>query len=231
MERILIIKNVEVEDAGELSEFLKEKRCEIEIVEIWKNERYEINKDFSGIVLLGGPMNVYQNKEYPFLLKEEKIIKFALNKKIPFLGICLGAQLLAKVLGAKVKKLKNGEIGWYQIKLTEKGKESFLFKNLSNSFYVFQWHEDTFEIPENTILTAKGDFCKNQAFDYENYAWGIQFHIEVNLEMIKKWIDYYNETIDFESIKRKYFEIKENFERAKKIIFENFYKVIKDAKY
>ena len=117
-----------------------------------------------GVVILGGPMNVYQEREYPFLKKEDLFIKDVLREEVPLLGICLGAQLLAKASGAEVSKSPYKEIGWYDVELTEEGRRDSLFRGLGPTLSVFQWHEDTFAVPDGGVLLATGTLCRNQAF-------------------------------------------------------------------
>ena len=104
------------------------------------------------------------------------------------MGICLGAQLLAKAAGAKVKKDSRGEIGFFNVEFTKKSHDDPLFSGLGKSMKVFQWHNDSFNIPEGGVLLAEAKECKNQAFKVGGCAYGLQFHIESTPEMIKKWL-------------------------------------------
>ena len=133
-------------------------------------------------------MNVYQVREYPFLEQEERLIRKTLIEEIPMLGICLGAQLLAKTCGARVKKAAHKEIGWYTVNVTKEGLEDSLFAGFSPHMKVFQWHEDTFEIPAGGVLLARGRTCRNQAFKMGRNAYGLQFHVEVTPSMTEEWM-------------------------------------------
>ena len=137
---------------------------------------------YSAIVIFGGPMSVNDDDE--FLIEEIKWMKNVIDSKVPFLGICLGAQILAKFLGSSVSKNKNNlaEIGFYNIKPTGEGEE--IFKN-QNIFY--QFHTEGFEIPNSCKLLAKGEIFKNQAFKYKN-CYALQFHPEVNFLVHLRWI-------------------------------------------
>jgi GMP synthase-like glutamine amidotransferase len=189
---ILIIKHISIEGPGIIGEFFRNSQWQVETIELGNGER--LPSDFNNveaIIVLGGPMNANEEDRFPFLKEEDIFIKKAIKKEIPILGICLGAQLLAKACGAKVRKAKKKEIGWYKISLTAEGKKDRLFQGLDSKLDVFQWHEDTFELPANTGLLATSIICKNQAFRFSRNAYGLQFHIEVTPDMIKSWIKEY----------------------------------------
>jgi len=186
--KILIIKHVENEGPVTIGEYLKKNKIESETVELWRGE--ELPSDLSGIssvVCLGGPMNVYEEEKHPFLKKEDAFIKEVLKRSIPYFGVCLGAQLLAKAAGARVYKAAEEEVGWSKIKLTDKGRQDKIFSGLDTDVLdVFQWHGDTFNVPKGGVLLAEGDKVKNQAFRIGN-AYGFQFHVEVNEEKLAEW--------------------------------------------
>jgi GMP synthase (glutamine-hydrolysing) len=140
------------------------------------------------LVVLGGPMNIYQEKEYPWLVKEKKAIEQAISKGMKVLGICLGAQLIARVLGAEIFKNPEKEIGWFPVTLTEAGKNSNFFRNFPSSFSPLHWHGDTFEIPKGAVHLAKSEGCINQAFSYGENVLALQFHLESNKDSIEKLI-------------------------------------------
>src|SRR3989339_454973 len=131
--KILIVKHIENEGAGTLETFFKGRGFVPVILELAKGESFPENiKEYKAVVIMGGPMNVYEEDKYYFLKEENIFIKEILREKIPFLGICFGAQLLAKALGAKIKKAPVKEIGWYEISLTKEGKEDPFFKSIVN---------------------------------------------------------------------------------------------------
>jgi GMP synthase-like glutamine amidotransferase len=136
-------------------------------------------------------MNVYQEDQYPFLKKEDLFIKKVVAGNIPFLGICLGSQLLAKACGARVTKSPAGEIGFFDVSLTKHGQRDGIFKNIGPSLKVFQWHEDMFGIPEGALWLAKSASCPHQACRVVQKAYGFQFHIEVDRAMIIAWMKEY----------------------------------------
>jgi GMP synthase (glutamine-hydrolysing) len=150
--------------------------------------------DWSALVVMGGPMNVDETDRFPFLADECRWLRQAVAAELPVLGICLGAQLLAKSLGAEVRKnIVAGkhvkEIGWYDIHLTPAAESDPLFAGLRPTEQAFQWHGDTFAIPENAVLLATGTTCHNQAFRYGRNAYGMQFHWEANQATLDYWFN------------------------------------------
>ena len=144
---LLFVQHVDNEGPGIFEDVLDEMGISFHVVEIFSHKSFSLSSNCRGVIILGGPMNVDEESKYPFLKEEKKFIGNLLNKEIPLLGICLGAQLIAQTAGGEVFKTAKKEIGWYPIRLTEEGVHDSLFQGLPKSFEVFQWHEDTFEIP------------------------------------------------------------------------------------
>jgi GMP synthase-like glutamine amidotransferase len=192
---VLIIKHVDIEGPGQIEDCLKEEKISHRILNLEQHGRFPKLNDLSHIVLLGGPMNVYEEDRYPFLKDEDLFIKEAIQRGKVVLGICLGAQLIAKALGAKVFKAPVKEIGWYDVSLTEKGSKDPFFSQFPTKFPVFQWHEDTFEIPKAAQLIATSTSVAHQAFRYGENVYALQFHLEVTEEMIKEWTKTYEEEL------------------------------------
>ena len=188
---ILVIQNIGCEHLGNLAKLFELDGFN---VIIFNSQNHLIPTDltsYSGIVILGGPMSVYDN--YDYLKNEQKLIKKAVDMNIPTLGICLGSQLIAEAMGGKVYPGNLKEIGWHDIEITENGSRDIFngIATLKNT--VFQWHGDTFELPESAIILAKSDTYV-QAFRIKT-AIGIQFHIEVNESMINEWIRVYSKEL------------------------------------
>jgi GMP synthase (glutamine-hydrolysing) len=133
-------------------------------------------------------MSVNQTDEYPYLLTEVRLIQQAIDHQIPVLGICLGAQLIAKALGANVKRNGEKEIGWYPVSPTEEGRHDPVMRHFEDKEHIFQWHEDTFKIPANAVRIACSPLCENQAFRYGENVYAFQFHLEVDEPMIERWL-------------------------------------------
>jgi GMP synthase (glutamine-hydrolysing) len=135
--------------------------------------------DFDWLVAMGGPMSVHDEALYPWLTGEKKLIEQATKARKRILGVCLGAQLLADVLGAKVRRSRHKEIGWFPVHLTPQGDSSGPLRDFPQSFPSFHWHGETFEIPAGAVHLATTEACKNQAFEFGGIVVGLQFHLEV----------------------------------------------------
>lgn len=182
MSDVLLVQNTRIEGSGYLGELLQKDGFEITTVDA-KNEKLP-DKDFSLVVILGGPESANDNLDY--LQNEQLLIENFVEKNIPVLGICLGSQLIAKTFGAKVYSGPKKEIGFYHdLKISD---ESSFFSGFKNPFTVFHWHGDTFDLPAGSIQLASSEHYSNQAFQYKS-AVGLQFHLEVNEEMVNLWLD------------------------------------------
>lgn len=143
----------------------------------------------AGLVVLGGPMNADEAAAYPFLLPELDWIRQAVQRQLPTLGICLGAQLLAKALGKPVYRNPVKEIGWYEVELMPSAGDDRLFQGRGPVETVFQWHGDTFDLPDGAIHLARGASCPNQAFRVGPSAYGVQFHVEMTPRLVDEWLE------------------------------------------
>ena len=190
MARILVLQHIKSEGLGIIGKALRQKGIAVDFLRIFKGDRIpkSIN-GYDGLIILGGPMGVYEEDVYPFIKEEITLIKSAIKNNTPILGICLGTQLLAKAAGADVYKGKKKEIGWYKVELTDEGAKDQLFIGLPDEFTVFQWHGDTFDIPENSKCLASSELFPHQIIKVGKNAYGLQFHLEVTAEMVKEWID------------------------------------------
>jgi GMP synthase (glutamine-hydrolysing) len=186
--RVLIIRHMPHEAGGTLELALDRAGLEFCYVDLYRETPARLPLDeASGLIVLGGPMNVDQTDPYPFLADDVRWIQQALTKEMPLLGICLGSQLLAKALGARVYPNGVKEIGWYSIELTPAAADDRLFAQ-SGERSVFQWHGDTFDLPGGAVHLARSRLCENQAFRYGRKAYGLQFHIEMTAGMIDDWL-------------------------------------------
>lgn len=227
---ILIIKHIEIEGAGTLEEFFRQAAWKIRTLELCRGENLPALDECEAIIFLGGPMNVYAEDKYSFLRDEDNFLKKAIKEGIPLLGICLGAQLLAKAAGARVVRAAEKERGYKEVVLTADGERDLLFEGLPAKLEAFQWHEDTFEVPRAGVLLAKSS-CLNQAFRFGSNAYGLQFHIEVTPPMIESWINKYAQEkisgLEKERMLSDADKKKEAFERQANIIYLNFARIIK----
>ena len=191
--KVLVLQHESCETLGVFEEELQKRDIQSRYVKVYEEAVPKSFKGFSKIIILGGPMNVYEEETCPFLRAEDVLIKEALKKRVPLLGICLGSQLIAKAAGAKVRKGPEKEIGWYTIRLTEEGKRDRLFNRFKDEFKVFHWHGDTFDLPAGAVPLAENDLYL-QAFRLES-AYALQFHLEVTEEMIKDWLSRYEDEV------------------------------------
>ncbi len=144
--------------------------------------------DVAGIVVFGGDQNADQVERHPHLLDERHLMRDAAHAGIPALGVCLGGQILARALDAPVRRIAVREFGFYELSLTEPGRQDPLLSAFRDGDRVFQWHEDSFELPEGAVLLATARETRNQAFRHGEAAWGIQFHPEMDADLLESWI-------------------------------------------
>jgi GMP synthase (glutamine-hydrolysing) len=185
---VLILRQVPHEPGGTLEIALQKAAVDFRYIDLYQETPDGLPLDeAAGLVVMGGPMNVDQVDRYPFLAKELGWIEQAIDLELPMLGICLGSQLLAKTLGARVYRNRISEIGWYPIELTSTAADDALFGQ-GGRRTVFQWHGDTFDLPGGAVHLARNDWCENQAFRYGPRAYGLQFHLEMTAELVDDWL-------------------------------------------
>lgn len=195
---IAIIKNVKTEGPGSIEHYFIEKSIPYKIFEAEEGEIPSTLEDYKGLIVMGGSMGVYEMGEYPHLKVVSRLIREAINRNLKVLGICLGAQLIAYTLGAKVYKGDIEEIGWHDIELTGDGLRDPVMLSLAKhpsvgdiwrKFKVFHWHTDTFDLPFGAVRLAKSSIYKNQAFRYKENIYALQFHIEVTRDLLIDWFE------------------------------------------
>jgi GMP synthase-like glutamine amidotransferase len=223
---VLILKHAEIEGPGLIEDFLVQQEIPYQTIDLYLGTPLPRPDDFSHVVIMGGLMNVYEEDQYPFLINEDLFIKEAIQRGRAILGICLGAQLIAKALGAKVFKAPVQEIGWYDVSLTKVGSQDPLFSNFPKKFPVFQWHEDTFEIPHSAILLATSPLVPNQAFRYGDNAYGLQFHLEVTESMIQEWMKAYEDENQKIEILTRTERVIESYKQRGMNFLKNFFRKI-----
>ncbi len=182
---IAVFMHVESEGPGTLGTFLESRGARLVNFALYDREPVPSDPDrFAAVVSMGGPMNVYD--DHPWVEPEDLFLRKAIAADVPVLGVCLGAQLIAKACGARVTRSPEEEIGWSTISLTDESIEEPLFSGLPREMEVFQWHGDMFQIPSGGRLLASSNVCPHQAFRYRN-ALGLQFHVEVTPEILSEW--------------------------------------------
>ncbi len=190
MKTVLLLQHVPHEGPGNLSPLLQTAGFRIHTLKFWRDAEIEPTPQaYDGLVVMGGPMGVYDADKYRHLAWEKKAIEHAVKNNLPVLGICLGAQLIAHALGARVYPSGTKEIGWYDLAPTAAAQEDPLFHHLKATEKVFQWHGDTFDLPDGAVHLAFSPLCINQAFRYGHKVYGLQFHLEVDSAMIEAWLE------------------------------------------
>jgi GMP synthase (glutamine-hydrolysing) len=189
MRKVLVFQHVAHKILGTLNPTLKERGLNIRYVNFERtpDERPSLDR-YNGLIVMGGHMGVYEADKYQHIKVELQLIEEALKKGIPILGICLGSQLIAKVLGSHVRKHAVKEIGWYDVNFHESAQNDFLLGTFNSQEKLFQMHGDTFDIPSGAVHLASTSTCPSQAFRYGDKVYGLQFHLEVDEGMIQRWL-------------------------------------------
>jgi GMP synthase (glutamine-hydrolysing) len=177
---VLALQHVRVETPGMVEAGVEQSGARLEVVRVFEGAPVPAELgEHQGLVVMGGPMGVYEADRHPFLRDEARLIERALRDRVPVLGICLGSQLLASVLGARVYPGAHKEIGWYPVTLEEAGRADPLLGPLPASFTPLHWHGDVFELPQGAAGLARSQLTRHQAFVYDHNAYGLLFHLEV----------------------------------------------------
>jgi GMP synthase (glutamine-hydrolysing) len=189
MPKLLVFQHVPFEILGTLDPLLRSYGFRVRYVNFGRqpDARPRLNS-YHGLVVLGGPMNVDQVDRHPHLSTEIELIREAIERQIPVLGICLGAQLIARALGAEVRANSQKEIGWYDVDLTDEGRSDPLLCHFAPREKLFQWHGDAFDLPRGAVHLAKSTGCDKQAFRVGDRVYGFQFHLEVDEPLIHRWL-------------------------------------------
>lgn len=186
--QIHYLQHVPFEGPANIARWASEQGHSLIGCQVYEGQPFPDLADVDGLVIMGGPMNVDEGDLYPWLNAEKDFIASIITAQKPILGICLGAQLLARVLGAKVYPGPEKEIGWFPIQRTPVARELPVCQAWPNTFSVFHWHGDTFDLPTGAILLANSAVCQHQAFFWGDRVLGLQFHLESTPDTIKTLI-------------------------------------------
>jgi GMP synthase-like glutamine amidotransferase len=184
--KTLVLQHIACEPPGLYEDILRERDSTIARVELDAGERLPDWRDFDAILAMGGPMSVNDEEALPWLRAEKRLIAEAVAAGKPFWGVCLGVQLLASSLGARVYPGPRPEVGVLPVSLTDDAVLDPIFRGLPRDFLAMQWHSDTFELPKGAVRLAGSIDYPNQAFKWRN-AYGLQFHLEISGEMVREW--------------------------------------------
>jgi GMP synthase (glutamine-hydrolysing) len=188
---VTVIQHEQVEGLGTIAESLADAGVGARYVRAHAGEAIPpALHDAVGLIVMGGPMGVYEADRFPFLRQEMRLIEQALKSERPILGICLGSQLLAHTLGAEVKPVGKKEIGWFDVRLNDAAARDPVWKGIDPGFTAFHWHGDVFSLPTGAVHLASSDLSPYQAFRHES-AYGLLFHLEVTegivRDMVRTW--------------------------------------------
>lgn len=186
--RVHYLQHVPFEDAANIAAWAQARGHNVTRTRLYEDEPLPEVGEVGLLAIMGGPMNVYQYRNHPWLRREKAFLERAVAAGVPSLGVCLGAQLLADVLGAKVVQNADIEIGWFPVRLTAEARDCHLFKAMPDEFTAFHWHGDTFDIPPGARRLAQSDACANQAFEYAGHVVGLQFHLEYTADSIRSML-------------------------------------------
>jgi GMP synthase (glutamine-hydrolysing) len=188
MKQATVIRHLAFEDLGNLAEALHQQNYAITYVEAGLDNLASLDPLTPDlVVILGGPIGAYDEQDYPFLLDELYLLEKRLAADVPTLGICLGAQLMARSLGARVYPGSGKEIGWAPLQLSYAGNHSPLAHLAEEFTYVLHWHGDTFDLPVGSIHLASSEKYQNQAFSWGKTGLALQFHPEVTVRNLERW--------------------------------------------
>ena len=186
--RLHYFQHAPQEGPGTIEEWARKRDCPITKTSFFDGKALPKLDEIDWLVIMGGPMSVNDENVFPWLKDEKRFIKSAIDAGKTVLGFCLGSQLMANALGAKVSKNRYKEIGWYELKLTKTGRSIKALSRFPDRLIAYQWHGETFNIPKNAALAATGDVCANQAFVFGGRVIGMQFHLEVSRDDVAAWI-------------------------------------------
>jgi GMP synthase (glutamine-hydrolysing) len=186
--KALVLQHIACEPPGVFEDVLRERDVELHRVELDEGELLPNWREYDAIVAMGGPMSATDDAELPWLVEEKRVIRDAVRAGTSFWGVCLGVQLLAASLGARVYPGPTPEVGLLPVALTDDARADPVFEGASSELVTLQWHGDTFDLPEGAVRLASSLAYENQAFRYGR-AYGVQFHLEVSSEMAREWAE------------------------------------------
>lgn len=182
--KIHYLQHVPFEGLGNIASWVRQRGHSLSVTHLFQNAALPDPAAIDGLVVMGGPMSVNQEGKFSWLAAEKEFLSKYVALKKPVLGICLGSQLLAEVLGAAVYPNRYKEIGWFPIELNQAARQSPFFHNCPHRLRVFHWHGDTYDLPDGARLLASSQACRHQAFVCDDFLVGLQFHLEVTPESI-----------------------------------------------
>ncbi|MCZ7626793.1 MAG: type 1 glutamine amidotransferase [Candidatus Methylomirabilis sp.] len=197
MKPLLVLQHIGCETPGIFLDVLQAQQRPTETVRLYEGEQAPANlSPYSGLLVMGGPMSVNDEADYPWLRAEDRLLKEALALNFPTLGICLGSQLIAKAAGATVRRGPRKEIGWYPVQFTNAARHDRLFSLFPESIEVFEWHGEYFDTPPGAVNLARSALYECQAFSLGRHVYGLLFHLEVTSLMVSGWVRTFARELD-----------------------------------
>lgn len=193
--RIHVLQHVPFEGIGSIQHWIDTHDHSLSFTRFFADDPLPQQQDYDRLIVMGGPMNIYEEDIHPWLIREKAFLSEAIQKNKTIIGICLGAQLLASALGAKVFANKEKEIGWFPVRLTSQAQAMSLFAGFPASLQVVHWHGDTFSPPSGAVNLATSTACENQAFLYNDRILGLQFHLESTPESLNLIVNHCRDEI------------------------------------
>jgi GMP synthase-like glutamine amidotransferase len=230
--RVLLVQNCAIEGLGYIAEYLQDQRFESVTVHPYRNDAFPDPSAFDAVIVGGSPTSACEIEGHSSLSSEWDFLQRWITEERPLIGICFGAQVLARLLGAEVRRNPVREIGGYEVRLTDEGRSDPLLDGFPPTFQVFHWHGDTFDVPEGAALLVEGHDCRNQLYR-RNLAVGVQFHLEVPSMEAAVWAEDYAD--ELASVGKSRAEVIEQC-RSEEVgmrellyrMLDNFFKLVKD---
>ncbi|MFC1761860.1 type 1 glutamine amidotransferase [Planctomycetota bacterium] len=189
MTKLHVLQHVPFEDAANIGVWASKNGFAVTRTCLYKNELLPDVQDIDWLAVMGGPMGIYEHDLYPWLVQEKTWLKQVVEAGKIVIGICLGAQLLADVLGGSVTRNEHTEIGWFPVTLTPEAKHQSLLSGLPHTFTAFHWHGDVFSIPPGAVHLASSEACPFQAFQYGDRILGLQCHLDYSLTSLQAMVE------------------------------------------
>lgn len=235
--KFLVIKHVVAEGLGIFEQFCYEAGITVDVVELEKGDKFPSLEGYSALWVMGGPMNAGDTDDYPWLIEEKLLIRQAVKDfNLPYIGVCLGAQLLADALDGEVGFMSAPEVGLLPIYLTDAGCQHPLMSGLAKTYTVLQWHgQEVTRLPAETTILAFSPQCQVQAFAIGDRTFGLQFHSEVTQVTVEDWVQIPTYRADLEAtlgatgcddLKQAVAMQLPTMNREAKIVFDNFLKIV-----
>ena len=188
--RVHWLQHAEHEDLGCIAPWLAARGADVTMTPLQRGVPLPASPDFEWLIVMGGPMNIYEHDAHPWLVAEKAFIRKAIDAGRTVLGICLGSQLIADVLGGPVTRNAESEVGWFDVTLEPAGRRNPLFADWPDRFAAFHWHGDTFAIPHGAENLMHSEACSHQAFAWGPRVVGLQFHLEVTAANARVWFEH-----------------------------------------